>query len=723
MNPLMPEEVQLTLQNAIKAFHNDNFESAISALTGILEGKTNCVNIIFELGIAYANSRRYKEALAIFYCLQPYKKSDENFYYNLGLIHDLQGNQGLAIDAYDSALKVQPHYIEALINKGSICNDIKKYSLAFDVLQKATQIRPDIPEGWSNLGIALNNLNLCQESLSAYCEAIKLNPNYYEAWSNKSVVLNRMGRLSESYLACNKALSLKPDYADAWSNKGNVLYELKRYEEAIAHFDKALQLNPNFSEAWSNKGVSLKQLERYDEAIAHYEQALAIKSDIDWVRGDLLHTKMKICSWVGFADSLDHVSKQVMANKKIAQPFSLLALNDDIFMHKKSSEIYAQDKYPLNPTLGLIPKHTVKEKIRIGYFSADFKIHPVAFLIAELFEIHNRNQFEIYAFSLNNANDEMRERLVAAFDHFINAESMSDIEVAQLSRAHSIDIAVDLTGFTQDSRTGIFAHRAAPIQVNYLGYPGTMGTDYIDYILADKTLIPIQSQKFYTEKVIYLPNSYQINDRKRLISDRQFTKQELGLPENGFVFCCFNNNFKILPKTFEGWMRILKAVDDSVIWLFADNPWAVENLRKEASSHGVDANRLIFAERMSPQEHLARHRQADLFLDTFPYNAHTTTSDALWSNLPVLTLMGETFASRVAASLLNAIGLPELITKTQEEYEVMAIDLAIDPKKLADIKLKLSNNRLAAPLFDTPLFAKNLEAAYIKIYERYWADS
>ncbi|MBU3560794.1 O-linked N-acetylglucosamine transferase, SPINDLY family protein [Polynucleobacter hallstattensis] len=500
------------------------------------------------------------------------------------------------------------------------------------------------------------------------------------------------------------------------------LNELKRYEEAIAHFDKALHLNPNYAEAWSNKGVSLKQLERYDEAIAHYEKALILKSDIDWVYGDLLHTKMKICSWLGFADSLDHISKQVVANKKIAQPFSLLALNDDIFLHKKSSKIYAQDKYPLNPALGLIRKHAVKEKIRIGYFSADFKNHPVAFLIAELFEIHDRNQFEIYAFSLKNANDEMRERLVASFDHFIDAEFMSDIEVAQSSRAHSIDIAVDLTGFTQDSRTGIFAHRAAPIQVNYLGYPGTMGADYIDYILADKTLIPTQSQEFFSEKVIYLPNSYQVNDRKRLISEKQFTRQELGLPENGFVFCCFNNNFKILPATFAGWMRILKAVDDSVIWLFEDNPWAVENLKKEALSHGIDTNRLVFAVRMPLPEHLARHRQADLFLDTFPYNAHTTTSDALWSGLPVLTLMGETFASRVAASLLNAIGLSELITNTQEEYEVMAIDLAMDRKKLADIKLKLSNNRLTTPLFNTPLFSRNLEAAYIKMYEEYQTD-
>jgi predicted O-linked N-acetylglucosamine transferase (SPINDLY family) len=249
-----------------------------------------------------------------------------------------------------------------------------------------------------------------------------------------------------------------------------------------------------------------------------------------------------------------------------------------------------------------------------------------------------------------------------------------------------------------------------------------MGADYIDYIVADKTLIPPQSQQYYSEKVVYLPNSYQANDRKRLISDRRFTRQELGLPKDGLIFCCFNNNFKILPATFASWMRILKAVEGSVLWLFQDNPWVVDNLKSEASDHGVEVNRLIFAEHMPLSEHLARHRQADLFLDTFPYNAHTTASDALWAGLPVLTLTGKSFASRVAASLLNAIGLPEFITSTQDGYEALAIELALNPKKLADIKLKLANNRLAAPLFDTPLFAKNLETAYIRMVERYQAD-
>jgi len=431
----------------------------------------------------------------------------------------------------------------------------------------------------------------------------------------------------------------------------------------------------------------------------------------------LLHAKMKICSWSGLAESLEDISKKVVANERVVNPFPLLALNDDALLHKKCSEIYIQSRYPFNPVLEPISKRPQNQKIRIGYFSADFKNHPVAFLIAELFEIHDRSQFEIYAFSLLKAADDMGGRLKLAFDHFIEVGNKSDIEIAQLSRGLNIDIAVDLTGITDSSRTGIFSYRAAPIQVNYLGYPGTMGADYIDYIVADKTLIPVESQSCYLEKVVYLSNSYQVNDRKRLISDRQFTKQELGLPENGFVFCCFNNNFKILPATFDGWMRILSTVEGSVLWLLQDNSWVVENLKKEAKKQGIAADRLVFAERLPLPEHLARHRQADLFLDTFPYNAHTTTSDALWAGLPVLTLMGKSFASRVAASLLNAIGLPELITNTQEEYEALAIELAMNPQKLADIKLKLAHNRLTTPLFDTPLFTKNLESAYTKMYE------
>ena len=639
-------------------------------------------------------------------------------------IHAFQsGNLESADLSLRRVLQADSKNLPALHILGLIKATQSNYREAVDYLARAARIHPNDASIQYNLAKALSDSGNDKDALVHHKKAVALAPNNPKAWLSYGKTASNLGRYEDALAWYGNALSLKPDYAEASLNKGATLKELKRYEEAIALAEQALSINPNLAEAWSNKGAALKALKRYDEAIAHYDQALSLKPDIDWVSGDLLHMKMKICSWSGLAEALENISKKVVANEKVINPFPLLALNDDALLHKKSSEIYIQSRYPFNPVLGPILKRPEGQKIRVGYFSADFKNHPVAFLIAELFELHDRSQFEIYGFSFGPiVNDEMRQRLLKSFDQFVEVSKKSDVEIAKLSRDLNIDIAVDLTGFTQYARTGIFSHRPAPIQVNYLGYPGTLGADYMDYIIADKTLIPLEFQSCYSEKLVYLPNSYQVNDSKRLISERQFTRQELGLPESSFVFCCFNNNFKILPATFDGWMRILKAVEGSVLWLFQDNHWAAESLKKEAEKQGIAADRLIFAEHMPLKEHLARYRQANLFLDTLPYNAHTTTSDALWAGLPVLTLIGQSFASRVAASLLNAIGLPELITSTQEEYEALAIELAINPNKLVDIKLKLARNRLTTPLFDTPLFTKNLESIYIKMYERHQAD-
>ena len=600
--------------------------------------------------------------------------------------------------------------------------EAEDFSQAEHKFIKSLELIPDRVSTLTNLSAAQLKLKKYSEARVAAQKAISVESDNSEAYLNLGLIELDLKNFESAIKFFDKALSLKPDYAEAYSNKGATLNELKRYDEAIAHYDKAISLKPDYHKAWSNKGNTLRELKRYQEAIAHYDKALTLKPDIDWVSGDLLHTKMKICSWSGLSESLEDIFKKVMASEKVVAPFSLLALNDDALLHKKCSEIYIQSRYPFNPVSEPILKRPQSQKIRVGYFSADFKNHPVAYLISELFELHDRSQFEIYGFSLVKAVDEMSRRFQLAFDHFIESQGMSDIEIAQSSRDLNIDIAVDLTGFTQDARTGIFSYRPAPIQVNYLGFPGTMGADYIDYIIADKTLIPLDAQSSYTEKVAYLPNSYQANDRKRLISDRQFTRAELGLPENACIFACFNNNYKITPLVFDSWVKILSLVEGSVLWLLADNPTAKNNLIKEATARGLDSCRLIFAERMPLPEHLARHRQADLFLDTLPYNAHTTCSDALWAGLPVLTLMGSTFPGRVGASLLKAIDLPELITNTQEEYEAMAIELAINPQKLRDIKLKLARNRLTTPLFDTPLFTKNLETIYTKMMERYQAD-
>lgn len=820
----MDSKIQLILQQVIQAFNEANFDKANTLLDKTFNVDHNSLDVIFDLGIAYAKANRLEEALKILQFLQPYKNNDVRVPYNLGLIYSLQGKHNLAINSYDAALKIDPNDFKTLINKSLAFIEVKNYSFALNILDTAIQIRPDIPEAWCNKGIALNNLDLSLESIKAYDEAIKLDDNYHQAWSNKSLPLNKLGRHLEALNACDRAINLSPNFVDAWYNKANTLCSLKNYEEAIkcfdktltlktdhidalcnkgvalnelknydqalSYFDKALALNPTYTAAWCNKGISLNELrqfdealvhydrtlnldpnfvevlnnkgstlqelkhyheaiinfdqalslkpdfaeayynkgntflelKRYDEAIIHYEKAARLKPSIDWILGDQLHIKMRICDWSLFSDSLDDISPKVLKNERAIQPFPLLSLIDDAALHQKASEIYVNAKFPENLFLGPIAKYSKKQKIRIGYFSPDFRNHAVSFLIAELFELHDRNRFEVYAFSLMRApqGDEMNIRHRRNFDTFLDVEDMSDREVAQLARKLEIDIAIDLCGLTQYSRTGIFAFRAAPLQLSYLGYLSTMGAGYYDYLLADETIIPKHAQKSYSEKIVYLP-SYQVNDRKRKIADKLFTRQELGMPEKGFVFCCFNNSYKILPKTFDSWMRILNAVNDSVLFLYAENQWAEENLKSEAEVRGIDRARLVFGVSIPTDQYLARYRTCDLFLDTFPYNAGTTASDALWVGLPLITLQGKSFLSRVAASLLSAVGLPELITISQEQYEALAIDLALNPSKLADIKLKLANNRLTMPLFDTPLFTQNLETAYTKMYERYQA--
>ena len=431
---------------------------------------------------------------------------------------------------------------------------------------------------------------------------------------------------------------------------------------------------------------------------------------------------MNICDWKNYESTVLELRNKIHCKFKTLSPFSALSLTPSLALQHQASKTWIKDKHPFDSSLGAIPKSARHSKIRIGYYSADFRNHPVSILSVGLFEYHDKSKFELIGFSFGpDVKDEMQQRLAKSFDQFIDVRSMSDAQVAALSRSLGVDIAVDLGGHTLDSRTGIFSYRAAPIQLSYIGYLGTMGADYYDYLIADRTIIPAESQRFYSEKIVYLP-SYQVNDNKQEIPRTALSRQELNLPSRGFVYCCFNANYKITPSTFDGWMRILKAVPGSVLLLYTDIPSAAKNLKIEAQKRGVDPERLIFGEKLIRAKYLARCRAADLFLDTLPYNAGATASDALWAGLPVLTCMGESFASRYAASLLNAIGLPELVTQTQAEYEALAIELANDQVKLQEIKDKLERNRLTTPLFDTAGFTKNIEAAYTQMYERYQAD-
>ena len=590
-------------------------------------------------------------------------------------------------------------------------------------LNQALVLESNNPHTLRLLGVVAAQKNEYEKAITLFLASIQAFPENAVTHSNLGNVYTRLRQFDRALSAYEQAALLDPEDPETWSNTGIVFFELKRFEEAVALYDKALSLDPHYAEALCNKGNGLNELKRYEEAIACYEKALSINPNIDWAPGVWMYLKLKISAWENLEANNQVLQAKIAAGEKIIQPFPLLALSDDPLLHRQASAIFAYYQYPANHALGPIAKYPQGNKIRIGYFSADFHNHATGYLMAELIELHDKQQFECIGISFGPWHqDQMQLRLKQSFDQLIDASALSDIQIAQLARELKIDIAIDLKGYTQHCRTGIFAYRAAPIQVSYLGYPGTMAADYMDYLIADKVLIPQSSQSAYSEKIVYLPNSYQANDRKRVISDIGFSKAQLGLPEQGFVFCSFNNNFKILPATFESWMRILKAVEGSVLWLFEDNDLVVQNLKDEAFRQGVDKSRIVFAKKMPLEEHLARHRLADLFLDTLPYNAHTTASDALWAGLPVLTLMGQSFASRVAASLLSAMHLPELITTSLPDYEALAIELAQNRQKLAVLKQKLATNRLTTPLFDTPQFTKGLEQAYIQMYERYQAD-
>jgi hypothetical protein len=471
-----------------------------------------------------------------------------------------------------------------------------------------------------------------------------------------------------------------------------------------------------------NRGIVLNDLKDFENASNDFQSAIEIKPDYAFVFGLMLHTRMKICDWRDYDQNVNELFSQIMSGQKATSCFPVIGLTDSLQLQHQAALTYTANMFPPDDSLGEIPNSHRSGKIKLGYYSADLHNHATAYLMAELFERHDKTKFELFAFSFGpDTQDEMRARLLLAFDHFIDVRQQSDKNVAQLSRELGIDIAIDLKGYTTGARPRIFSYRAAPIQVSYLGYPGTLGASYIDYLIADPTLIPPESQVYYSEKIAYLPNSYQVNDRKRVISTRSFSKQELGLPEEGFVFCCFNNNFKITPSMLDTWVRILNAVEGSVLWLFEDNAAAGRNLREQAAIRGLDPSRLVFAPRMNLPDHLARHAAADLFLDTLPCNAHTTASDALWAGLPVLTCTGEAFASRVAASLLNAIELPELVTTNIKDYEDLAVGLAQNPEQLKQLKEKLARNRLTTPLFNTDLFASNIEALFSLMTEQHLA--
>ena len=716
----MNSPLELMLQQAVQAFQSGNFNTAEVTLSRILLAHPKNLPALHILGLIKASQSKHKEAAELLKRAVRLNPNDPSLQYNLAKALQDAGADKDSLPHHKKAIGLSPNNHEAWLNYGKSLARLKFDDEALAAFTKALRLRPDYAEALLNIGATLKELKRYDEALSYADQALGFNPNLTEALSNKGVAYKALKRYDEALASYEKAISLNPDSPDAWTNRGVSYQELKRYDEALASYEKAISLNPDSPDAWTNRGVSYQELKRYDEALASYEKAISLNPDFDYLLGNYIHTKLLVGNWSRLDSETRLLAEKVHSSKKITSPFALLSIIDSPALHFEASKIWANDKAPPNFLLPPIPK-TVNNKIRIGYFSADFGNHPVSFLTAELFELHDTSQFELYAFSLRkNEEVDIQLRIKKSFNQFFDVHNKSDKEVAQIARDAGIDIAIDLGGLTSHNRPGIFSFRAAPIQMSYIGYLGTMGAKYFDYLIADTTLIPPNSQQYYSEKIIYLP-SYQVNDSKRKIPAKDVTREELGLPKEGFVFCCFNNNYKILPTTFDSWMRILKAVDASTLFLYADNEWSEANLKKEAEKRGINSQRLVFGKRVSLDDYLARYRVCDLFLDTSPYNAGTTASDALWTGLPVITLSGQAFPARVASSLLNAIALPELITQTPAEYESLAIRLATNPNELNQLKKKLADHRLTTLLFNTPLFTKHLEIAFTKVYARYQA--
>jgi protein O-GlcNAc transferase len=687
-----------------------NYEKALAIRPDHAEALNSRGNALAALERPMQALASYDQALAV----KPHYAEALN---NRGNALAALGRRQEALTSFDRALALRPDYAEALCGRADVSAQLESYEQALASYDRALAVRPDDADALYNRGNVQAKLKRYEAALKSYDRALAIRPDNAAAHENRGNALSMLKRHGDALASYDAALVLQPGSVIGLVNRGTALKNLKRYEQALASYDAALALRPDYTEALFGRGNALKEIKRYDESLASYDRAIAIESDHPDAFG-WADAALATCDWRRTAGLVAEVAVEIAAGKPAVTPFTLLWICDDPALQLQCAKNYLDDRIPVRPAPLRHRARARDGKLRIGYLSADFHAHATAYLTAELFEAHDRSRFEIVAVSFGHVDgSDMQRRLVKAFDQFHDVQASSARDVAALIHNLQIDIAIDLKGYTRDARPEILSFRPAPIQVNFLGFPGTMGADFMDYIIADKTVLPFDRQPFYTEKIVHLPDCYQPNDSTRAIAERTCTRLEAGLPDDGLVFCCFNNSHKITAPLFDVWMRLLAAVPASVLWLLRDNAGAETNLRGEALARGVAPARLVFADRVRLDAHLARYRLADLFLDTLPYNAHTTASDALWAGVPVLTCQGATFAGRVAASLLQAIGLPELVTHGLADYEATALRLATDPARLGAIRRKLGQNRRTHPLFDTDRFRGHIETAYATMWD------
>jgi predicted O-linked N-acetylglucosamine transferase (SPINDLY family) len=734
-------------------------DAAIRYLKQAIASNSHSAGIQNSIGVAYRAKGKLEEAAAHLRQALALNPAFADAHNNLGNVLKEQGRLEEAMGHYRQALALRPEYAEAHNNLGSALKELGRLEEAASRYRQALALKPAFADAYSNLGAVLAAQGLLEEAVGHYRQALALRPDHVEARTNLGIALKAQGQFEAAVGHYRQALALRPDYAEAHNNLGNTLRDLGHLEAAVGHYRQALALRAEYAEAYNNLGVALQDQGRLKDAMAqfrqalalrpafadayynlanalraqgdlaeaatHYRHVLALKPDHAESENQLMHQLQHLCEWENL-DALVTRQRSLLRMTPSAKipPFTILSIPTSPAEQLLSARNWVANCLTaighLREGLGFHFPRTAKPRIRVGYLSADFRQHPVASLMAELFDLHDRVCFEVVAYSYGpDDGSAIRKRIIRTCDQFVDIRAAAFTEAARRIHADGVDILVDLMGYTQGARTQIPALRPAPIQVNYLGYPGTLGAEFMDYLITDRFITPPDQAPFFAEQLVYLPDCYQVNDRQRTIAEQVPSRTACGLPDPGFVFACFNNTYKITPAVFDVWMRLLQRVPGSVLWLLAANPSVVTNLRREAQAREVAPARLVFAPRVAHADHLARLCLADLFLDTLPVNAHATCSDALWAGLPVLTSAGETFISRVAGSLLRAIGLPELIIHSLEEYEAVGLRLAQHPAELEGIRERLAKNRLTAPLFDTPRFTRHLETAYQFMWEIY----
>ncbi len=676
------------LRSAVELHRAGATDAAVSRYVSILEREPRCFDALHLLGVAELQRGNPQTALVWLDLAMDADSSSAACHAHRGAALRELGRSGEALDALARAIALDPRHVGALSNRAAALLDVGMPAAALECAQRALAVQP-------GHGVALYN---------------------------KMSALRELGRSREALVACEMALRVLPGTAELLAHYTALLREAGRTREALQVCESALLLRGADAALLANRGHLLSELGNHSAAADSYRHAHALDPTLAHLAGWRLHAQLRVADWDGLDELHAEIAAGIDAGRPVCEPFVSLLAPLDRARLSRCAQIHARVQRGSPCTEPHVWVAASDGRVRLGYFSADFHEHPTAQLLAGVIEQHDRSRFEVMGFALGApVEDSMQTRLRGEFDHFVDLHTHSDAEAVDIARRLGVDIAIDLGGYTRECRSGIFVQRAAPLQVTWLGFPGTLGSGCFDYLVADHVVAPTAHASDYAEAIVRMPHCYQPNDATRRIAARTPARAELDLPDHAVVFCCFNNPAKITPEVFSVWMRLLRRLPASVLWLLDENPAATAQLRRHAQSQGVDAERLIFAPRRPAAEHLARHRAADLFLDTWPYNAHTTASDALWSGLPLLTLKGETFSARVAASLLHAVNLPELVVESVPAYEASAFELATNATRLTALRQRLGERRSDHPLFDTRRFAADLESAYEAMWQRHRA--